>query len=236
MIRNFKALGLALVAILAMSVVVASAAQAEKTEAKITSQTNVYPLQLSATSTVGNEIFNTAGGKVECKGSYSASVGAASANVTATPTYTECKAFGFVAATVTMNGCAYKFNLTTIVKADEYLAHVDLVCPAGKSVVITAGTCEVVVHAQTGLTHAGITNMTPKEPAKEHGDITIDATVGAAVGGAGGITYTLVKDGFGCPFAPVTTPVVLPHTYTGGTFETVNPITVTAEKDGVHIG
>jgi hypothetical protein len=229
MIRNLKAFGLALVAVLAMSAVVASAAQAESTTHKLTSQTGVYPLNLSATSVVGNEVFNTAGGKVECKGSYSASVGEATQAVTATPTYTECKAFGFVSAGVNMNGCSYTFNLTTRVKADEYLAHVDLNCPAGKSVVITAGTCELQVHAQKGLTHAGITNMTQSP----HNDITIDATVGAAVGGAGGITYTLIKDGFGCPFNPGTS---LPHHLSGATFETINPITVTAASDGVHIG
>jgi hypothetical protein len=230
MISNVKTLWLALVAVLAMSAVIVPTAQAEATTHKITSQTNSYPLKLSATSAFGNEIFKTEGGKVECKGSYSASVGAASSSVTAHPTYTECKAFGFFGeAKVVTTGCDYKFNLTTRLAVDKYQAHDDLVCSAGNKITIESGTCEVWVHGQTGLTHVGIENMTQSP----HNDLTIDATIGAAVGGAGSITYTVTKDGFGCPFV---TTLPLPNTKTGGTFETVNPVTVTAANDGVHIG
>jgi len=70
---------------------------------------------------------------------------------------------------------------------------VAVACPAGKSIQINApatGTtiCEVQVHAQTPGGNVAITNDTAK------GDVTVKANVT-------GIAYTVIKDGFGCPFA-----------------------------------
>lgn len=219
MIRNLKALGLAVVAVLSMSAFVASAAQAEATTDKFKAETGNYPVSFHGSSAAGNEVFTTEAGKVECASSYTGSAGEAAQTVTSHPVYTGCKAFGFLEATVNTTGCDYTFNLTTKIETDKYVAHVDVHCESGKSIVITAATCEVNVGSHTGYTDVGIEVMTP---ASGHKDLTIDATVS-------GITYTVVKDGFGCPFNGT-------GAKNGGTYETGSPVTVTGTGEGLTIG
>jgi hypothetical protein len=171
MIRKIKTLGIAVVAVLALSAVVASAASATNFTA------SSYPTAASATSSKGNDDFKTEAGSVECHASFAvAALSAPSETVTVTPTYTECVAFGFLNATVNMNGCDYTFYTN---------GNVDLNCPAGKSVVITASTCEVSIGAQKGLKSVALANSGSGISAKAN---------------VGGIAYTVTKDGFGCPF------------------------------------
>jgi len=231
MIRNIKALGLAVVAMLAMSALVASAAQAEPiTTQKLTAGAGVsYPVTLTGGAGVGVEKFTTEAGTVECASSYHATLAAASTTLTATPTYTSCKAFGFLSATVVNDGCAYLFHLTTKTGADSYQAHADVVdCEAGegKGFTITASTCKATVAAQTELTTVDIVNMT-NTPTSVN-DITLQPTVT-------GIKYTVTQDGFACPFNGT-------GAKTGGTYTSTEPITVTAEESGkttpveIHVG
>jgi hypothetical protein len=183
MIRNFKALGLAVVAVLAMSAVVASAAQAEATTAQFTAAT--YPTTFEGTNTAGSEVFTTEGGKVECASKFTGSMSAASQTSEAHPTYTGCKAFGFLTATVNTEECNYLFHVTTKTGEGKYQAHADVVCPAGQSIKVSASTCKIEIKGQTGLTTVNFENSS--------GDLKVLANVG-------GIAYTVTQDGIGCPF------------------------------------
>jgi hypothetical protein len=63
-----------------------------------------------------------------------------------------------------------------------------VVCAAGKSVGITAGTCKITIGSQTPGGHVIFRDTA------EPGDVHEIAT-------ATGINYTVITDGFGCPFA-----------------------------------
>ncbi|HST69224.1 MAG TPA: hypothetical protein VLI94_06175 [Solirubrobacterales bacterium] len=170
MIRKLKILGPTLVAVLAMSAVVASAAQAQFTASS-------YPTTVTATSPLGNDIFTTEGGTVECAGHFEGTLSEASTSIKIFPTYTECKAFGFVSATVHVNGCWY------IMYSNE---KIDIGCPPTKVIEITAGNCVVDVPPQNNLTGVKFTNNSPW--------LDIFAT-------AKKIKYNVTKDGFLCPFS-----------------------------------
>lgn len=173
MIRKFKTLGLAMVAVLAMSAVVASAASAANFTA------SSYPTAASATSSAGNDDFKTEAGSVECHAAFAvAALSGPSETVTVTPTYTGCKAFGFLSATVNMNGCDYTISVS---------GFFDIVCPKSKLIVITAGTCEV--------------QIPPTIASKWNVALANSGTGISAKANVGAITYTITKDGFGCPFS-----------------------------------
>jgi hypothetical protein len=168
MIRNFKVLGLALVAVLAMSAVVASAASAPFTS-------STYPTTDTATSPLGNDVFTVDGSSVECAGHFEGTATEASTSLTVNATYTNCKAFGFASASVTMNGCDYVFHSN---------GTVDVECGSAGPIKIVAGNCEVQVSSQTGLGTVALSN--------NGNHIDVDANVS-------GITANATKDGFLCP-------------------------------------
>jgi hypothetical protein len=171
MIRNFKTLGVAVLAVLALSAVVASAASASNFTA------SKYPTEGTATSAKGNDDFKTEAGSVECKAHFVVdALSAPSETATVTPTYTECQAFGFLTATVSMNGCDYVFKTT---------GNVDVVCPGGNKITVVASTCEAQIGGQTGLSSVALANSGSGISAKAN---------------VGGIAYTVTKDGFLCPF------------------------------------
>jgi hypothetical protein len=172
MIRNLKVLGVAVVAVLAMSAVIASAASATNFTA------SKYPTAATATSPLGNDDFKTEAGSVECAGHFAvAALSEPSETVQVTPTYTSCRAFGFLSATVTMDECVYIFHSN---------GTADVECPAGNEVTIVSSTCEVRIPTQTGLSSVVLQNALASISAQAN--IT-------------GITYTVTKDGFGCPFS-----------------------------------
>ncbi len=181
MIRNIKVLGIAVVAAMALSAVVASAAMAVP---QFTAST--YPAQVTGESAVGAEKFKTEGGTVECKSHFlSASLGAANSTLTVTPKYTECKAFGFLSATVNPEGCTYVFHATELVSAGVYKHHVNVICPAGQSIKVVASTCKAEIKEQTGLTSVKTTNSGTS--------VVVNPEVKS-------IKYTVTEDGFLCPF------------------------------------
>jgi len=218
--RKFKALGLAFVAVLAMSAVVASAAQA-KESIQLTAAS--YPATIHATGEGVGENFNTEAGKITCKVShYHATLNEASSSVTVKPTYTECSAFGgLFSATVNTEECHYVFTGTEKVAAGQYRAHVNVTCPEGQSIKITAGTCKAEVKAQTGLTTVDLTNNA--------GNVGIQPTLlgpeGEQDGKHGPIAYTVTQDGFGCPFNGT-------GAKTGGEYSTTAAIEVTPTSGG----
>ena len=189
-------LGLAFVAVLAMSAVTASAAQATPLL-----EASKYWATIEATGENVGENFHTEAGAITCKVShYTATLSAASSTLTVHPTYTECQAFGLFTATVNTEECNYVFHATEKVSADNYRAHVDVVCPAGQSIKWSATPCKWEYKAQTGLTTVDIVDNTGLSP----NDISIQPTLLAEKaenrnGKNGPLAYTVTADGFGCP-------------------------------------
>jgi hypothetical protein len=185
MIRNFKALGLALVAVFAMSAVVASAAQANQ----FSSAGNVSVAISAAQSTTHK--FTVDGSSVTCTTATFASTGEVSSpskTVKVHPTYSGCTAFGFVGATVTTTGCDYILAVgTKITENVSYNGSIELTCETGKKITISAGgVCEATVSGPQTFTGITYTN--------ESGKVTAAANVT-------GIKTVKTKDGFGCPFS-----------------------------------
>jgi hypothetical protein len=214
MTRKFKTLGVALFAVLALTAIAASSASAE---GKITCSS--YPCTITGESAVGNSTFITEAGTVECKGHAQATLAAASSEITITGTATNCKAFGFLNATVNTNGCDGLSTTPVQIAPDEWTARGHMLCPPGKVIELTAGTCKVTIGPQNPSGHTIITNTTAPTPN------VVDLT-----GHATGVNYTVVTDGFGCPFAGT-------GAKTGATITQHTPITAkaTAGQD-VHIG
>jgi len=229
MIRKFKALGVALVAVMAMSAFVASAAQA------IHIDTGTYPATVHGTGENIGEEFNTEAGQVKCKVShYTGNVSEISSTLTVHPTYTECSAFGFLSATVSTEECNYVFHATEHEAATgTYRAHVDVTCPVGQSIKIVASTCKAEVKAQTGLTTVDITNMTGAPGSGITDDLTVKATLGKGKEGGGNgkegpVAYTVTQDGIGCPFSGT-------GAKTGGEYATKEYFTLTSSTGKLTI-
>jgi hypothetical protein len=144
MTRKFKALGLALFAVLAMSALSASAASAGEFHSEAAHT-------ILSGSQLGEDIFTVTAGTVKCKeATYSGTQSSATATtVTVKPTYTECTAFTFVNTTIDTNGCEYEFsgddNKVNIVNCTSALT-------------VTAFNCYVTVGNQKGLESVTYTN------------------------------------------------------------------------------
>ena len=132
MSRNFKALGLALVAVVALSAMAATAAQANNvTASKYNARITGTDLGTKAGEytrlTVGN------GARfVECATStIEATLTKEETAVTATPSYSGCfsNADVKIPATVTMNGCDYILEATS-----KTAGRATVVCPVGKQI------------------------------------------------------------------------------------------------------
>jgi len=176
MTRKIKMLGMALVAVLALTAVAASAASA----ASFTSSS--YPTTATGESALGNDVFTTEAGKVECKSHFESTLKEKSTDLTVTAKYTNCKAFGFLEATV--SHCTYTFTNPTETTATTF--HSTEVHVTGSPCTISAGTCKVSVPLQTPSGSIHFTN-------ESGGDVKVLANVT-------GIKYTVTEDGFACPF------------------------------------
>jgi hypothetical protein len=207
MTRNLKALGLALVAVFAVSVVGASAASAA-TEF----HAEKAPVTLTGSQHAGEDVFTTDAGNVSCENaSYAGSQATATAlTSSAVATYTGCHATFGLNASIDVNGCQYIFHADT--------KKVDISCAAGKVIAVTAPGCEITVGSQTGLSSATFTNV----GAGTTREITIDV-------GLAGIKYEEHNKGFfpTCKFNTVAT--------TNGTYN--GAALVTGENsEGKHVG
>lgn len=141
MIRNLKALGFALAAVLAMVSGGASSASAQ-TIGKITSD---GPVTQEATPT-GTNAITAFGGKLECpKAIYTGHAykstphqllesGATTATIT--PHFGQCTGLGFP-MTVDMNGCDFVFHFTETNGTHSYAITETLECSGGNHVTIT---------------------------------------------------------------------------------------------------
>ncbi|HST68711.1 MAG TPA: hypothetical protein VLI94_03525 [Solirubrobacterales bacterium] len=165
-----------------------------------------YPASFAGEGSVGNSQLGTEGGTLQCPERWEGTLSASSESITASwGQMGLCNWFGFQQGEINMNGCDYRFQLTGG-SGDSYTAATDIVCPAGQSIVITAGNCIVSFPPQTGLTAADFTVNTAA------GDISMQATIT-------GIRYVVTKDGFLCPFKGV-------GEKTDGTYTHLTPVTL----------
>jgi hypothetical protein len=148
MVRNFKVLGIAVIAMFAMSAVMASMASADKFKAESA------PVTYTGNQEEQN-VFTTTAGTVKCttttfKGTVAVTE---TSEASVAPTYAGCTAFGFPAH-IDVNGCTFLLKIGAATTGTA-----DVVCPAGQEITVTATTssvnstlkCTVHVPAQTNL-------------------------------------------------------------------------------------
>jgi len=169
MTRKLKTLGVVLIAVFALTAVAASAASAANYTA------SKYPTTGTATSAAGNDVFTFEGGTVECAAHYEGTLNEASSDLTVTSTNTNCKAFGFLEASVT--GCKMTLTAPGLFSTTT---HYSGACT------IKAGTCHVTVYTQGPRSHFSVTN-----------NVFLGISMKGTVSGLG---YVVVTDGFLCPF------------------------------------
>jgi hypothetical protein len=173
--RKLKNLGMAILAALAMTAVSAPAASAAEFHAGF-----VYSL---SGSQVGEDVSTFSAGTVRCNEiTYSGELRTpTSSTLTLAPSFSKCTAFGFVGASVDVNGCEYVFHTGAE-------GSTEIVCPAEKSIVVTAFNCWVTVGPQT-LKTVSYTN----EEAEGLHDIRINTNLT-------GMNFTQHSKSFpGCP-------------------------------------
>jgi hypothetical protein len=132
-----------------------------------------YPASINATAEGHTMTFEA--GKLKCKkATFTGELTAAKEELELTPAYSECTAFG-IASTVKPEGCKYRFNANN--------SNMDLVCPAGKSMIISVSTfCEIKVESQSGLKSVEYENV-----AGPPNSMTVKMNLE-------GIKYTVVKE------------------------------------------
>jgi hypothetical protein len=198
-IRNFKALGLALVAVFAMSAVVASAAQAtpgtltaEGRTVTVTGEQvgeHVFTLTDHQTPPGSGVFANTKCKKTHFDGIGSVTDGATS--ITVTPTYIECTAFG-QPATIEHTSCKYVLKTETPTPAGTgWHVNTAIVCNPGDEIHVQTGTCSVTVPAQEDLTTSEATNSGTSGTGM---DLLMHTNIRNT-------TYTVTKDNIGCPLS-----------------------------------
>lgn len=168
MIRTLKTLGLALVAVFAISAMVASAAMALTPVLTTTNATKID----ARTAPGSPGVFNRLGRTISCnKAEFNAPASnLATTFTTAVPVFAECESPSLKKpATVFMNECDFTFHLTADAKEggeDTWTAVSDLNCPETKTVTIVVYTdathatalCTFHIATQTGKTKIDLTN------------------------------------------------------------------------------
>ncbi len=169
MIHNIKALSLAIVAVAAMSVVAASAAQASELHATVPNKANVTGEQSvslkpqytksGSISQCTQAIFE---GTITNKGQSQQQT--TEQELTVTPTYSGCKTVG-INSQVLMNGCKYTITGSHTPQGGQaqttaLTAWLDITgCTAGKSIETKLSGCTITVPEQTTLSHLKFTNI-----------------------------------------------------------------------------
>lgn len=174
--RKIKALGMAFAAVLVVGAFSAASASAE-----FHSEVDHTTITASQPTTV-DDVFTVKAGTVKCKSATytGTSTTKTSEDITVTPAYAECTAFGFVSTAIDVNGCTYTFTTTET-------QQLHILCPEGKAITVTAFNCWVHVGAQTA---SGITYT--NEGSGSARDVTVDASIT-------GMTYTQTSKSFpGC--------------------------------------
>ena len=190
MIRNFKALGLALVAAFAMSAVAASAASAES---PFHFGSTVDHTVLSGTQ-VSEDVFTVHGGTVKCSSAtYTGTINSSTTKtteVTITPAYGGCRFAGIAeSATIDMNSCDYLFTAKTTDAGPVYTGEVHIKCTTpGDTITVTVvigGVTKCIVHIpEQSLT--GITYSNAGAPSHIHVNVNIAGIHYSQTEGTGG--------------------------------------------------
>ncbi len=167
--RKLRTLGVALVAVVALGVVMASAAQASKFTA------SEYPATITGEQEAGQINRLTIGSNYfQCgTGNYHGTMTEASSTLTTTIDITGCETSFGTEATVDNNGCDYLLHSGAEVTPDVFSATLDLVCPVEKEVTITLGLCTIHIKPQKGLGGVILTNKT--EGTRK--DVTVDTSI-----------------------------------------------------------
>lgn len=147
MTRNLKTLGLAVMAMFALTAVAASAAQAIEFHSEIENTTVT-----ASTEAGSNSVFDAAGSSISCASATFTGSQAAktSPTLTVTPVYSNCTFLGVVGVPVETNGCQYTFN------ANGEVAITGASCTA---ITFQAVGCKVEVGKQSGLKEVTYTNL-----------------------------------------------------------------------------
>jgi hypothetical protein len=161
MMRNLRALWLAIMAVMAMSAVVASATASAD---EITSETS--PTFMNGNQVGFGDVLTTTAGVVKCKEIVylTGAIATPTTAITVTPVYPlkaldgtqNCTGFGFPAEVLT-NGCAYKF---TINGGGATTGGFDIICPENKEItmIATSGpTTKCVLHIPPQNISSGVT-------------------------------------------------------------------------------
>ncbi len=175
MIRNLKTLGLAVMAMFALTAVAASAAQAVEFHSEIENTTVT-----ASTEAGSNSVFDAAGASISCASATFTGTQAAktSPTLTVTPVYSNCTFLGVLNVPVKTNGCQYTFH------AEGGVA--DVTGASCTAITFEAAGCKVEVGKQNGLKEVTYTNL----GAGTTREVTVTPHVTA-------ITYT--SSGLGCP-------------------------------------
>lgn len=168
MTRNLKALGLALMAVFAMSAIGAQAASAD-----------LFTSEEEKTVLTGNETnehrFTIWGGFTTCKEAFFEGTveGKEKPEATVHPEYGECEDSFGSELTVDTEGCFYKLGTETV----EGHAPVTIECLEGHSITLRSVNtgCHITVHEQGPL--YGVTYKDGTNPATGKEDVTVTATV-----------------------------------------------------------
>jgi len=150
MIRNLKALGLALVALVALSAVAAGSASA----AGERFHSEVEPTIITGTST-NTHVFSAGGANVECTSATFNGTSTLKTEATQTvhPTYSGCTFIG-EPATVDTTGCNYVFGSETV--GGKLPAEIE--CTTGYSIKVTTPGCTLTFAAQKNTGGLTVTN------------------------------------------------------------------------------
>jgi hypothetical protein len=216
------------IAMIVLAVLLAGALIPVAAQAQPSFKAGFYPATLHGSAAKGVQKITTEGGTLECATAYHAELKAASTTLSLAPTYSEC-GFSPLTAAIHPNGCRYLLHVSKQIAEDEYTATFDVSCEAGKAILLTVAPtpiCEVEIPTQSGLGTVKIANDTEASPKK---DLTFKPEVT-------GLTYNVIKDGFGCPFSGT-------GTKTGGTYTASSATTLTGQspsnpetKLGVEVG
>jgi hypothetical protein len=160
MTRNLKALGMALIAVFAMSAVAVSSAAAAEYHSSAT------PTTLSGTQVATNKFHVPGAGTVECSGAnFPGTVtGKTVKEIRVTPEYSGCVAFGFATTDVITKECHFLFTEPTAAGA-IFQASVHVECTGTNKIKVTptffgASVCTVEIGSQTP---SGVVDFENKE-------------------------------------------------------------------------
>jgi hypothetical protein len=182
MIRKFKVVG-ALMAVMALSAVMASGAQATFTASS-------YPATVTATSTA--DVFDAFGSNVKCtNNSFTGSLAGASTELTITPTYLNCKGPLGLPATVETTDCHFLFTAPTTPAPSPATGQLHIKCPVGV----------VGIHIRVYSDEAHKTEVCHDTIPPQTLTYTVQRNAGdvSLIGEVANITATQVRKSFLCP-------------------------------------